>query len=644
MAGIARVYAMALELIRHTDGRLDRQQLVRFMAAYQTVAPLTIGELWAWPSMVKLALIENLRRLADETLQGRDARLRADGYLAQIGGAGDAAPLPSLPEVLETAYVVRLLQRMREYGPLVSPVRAAAEKRLAAQGMTAEDSIRKEHQRQAAGQVSVANAITSLRLCSTLDWMQYFENVSLIEQVLQRDPAGVYGSMDFLSRDRYRQAVEELAQGTGEAQLRVALRTVESARQAAELKSGDDRAAHVGYHLIGKGRRDLETDVAYRPRLANRARRFLFTHATSVYLGSIGLVTAALLALAVAYVQAEGGARWAQAWTAALLLLPASEFSIALVQRLAAHFVPPRRLPRLDFQSGVPEDPRTMVVVPTLLTIVAGLVELLEHVEVLALGNVDPRIHFAILGYFADAPTAEMPADDELLDAARARVVDLNARLAQGRPAGLLFARVFAGLTGVDPYNTAVSDTYQVLFKEGIFTGKCLYAVDAFMAALEGRIPENALLSHDLFEGLHARAALVTDVEVVDDYPASVLAHARRQHRWTRGDWQILFWLFPLVPTPEGLERNRLPVISRWKIFDNLMRTLVAPATVALLALAWLVLPGDPLAWTLGVLAAIAFPLYPLAVPLGARPAPQQPLAVFLRILGEDVKTAGAQK
>src|SRR5881409_3960281 len=400
----------------------------------------------------------------------------------------------------------------------------------------------------------------------------------------------------------------------------------------------------------------------------------------------------------------------------------------------------------------------TMVVVPTLLTSVAGVAELLEHVEVLALGNVDPSIHFAILGDFADAPTAELPADDEILDAARAGVLDLNARLGQGRTdrfhlfhrarqwnpgegswigwerkrgkleefnrllrgakdtsfrlhvgdpevlasvrycltldsdtrlplhaarkligiiahplnrpsfdprlrrvtegygilqprvsvtmasaAGSLFARVYAGHTGVDPYTTAVSDTYQDLFKEGTFTGKGLYDVDAFMAALEGRIPENALLSHDLFEGLHARAALVTDVEVVDDYPASVLAHARRQHRWVRGDWQILFWLFPLVPTREGLERNRLPVISRWKIFDNLRRTLVAPATVALLALAWLVLPGDPLAWTLGVLAAIAFPLYPLAVRFGAGPAPQQPWGVFLRILSEDVKTAGAQ-
>ena len=758
LAGIARIYAMALELIRHTDGRLDRHQLVRFMTAYQTVAPLTIGELWAWPSVLKLALIENLRRLADETLEGRDARLKADRFLAQIGGAEAAVPLASLPEVLETAYVVRLLQRMREYGPLVSPVRAAVEERLATQHLTAEDAIRTEHQAQAAGQVSVANAITSLRLCSTLDWMLYFEHVSLVEQVLQRDPAGFYGKMDFLSRDRYRQAVEELAEATGEAQLRVALRSVESARQAAELKPAGDRAAHVGYHLIGRGRPDFETDVAYRPRLAGRVRRFLFPHATSVYLGSIGLLVAALLAPAVAYVRALGGAAWAQAWTVALLLLPASEFAIALVQRLAAHLVSPRRLPRLDFQAGVPEDARTMVVVPTLLTSVGGVAELLEHMEVLALGNADPRIHFAILSDFADASTAELPADDEILDAARAGVQDLNARHGQGRTdrfhlfhrvrqwnpgerswigwerkrgkleefnrllrgakdtsfrvhvgdpdvlpsvrycitldtdtqlplhaarkligiiahplnrplfdprlrrvtegygilqprvsvtmasaAGSLFARVYAGHTGVDPYTSAVSDTYQDLFREGTFTGKGLYDVDAFMAALEGRVPENALLSHDLFEGLHARAALVSDVEVVDDYPASVLAHARRQHRWARGDWQILFWLFPLVPTRRGLERNRLPVISRWKIFDNLRRTLVAPATVAFLALAWLVLPGDPLAWTVAVLAAIAFPLYPLAVRFGAGPAPQQPFGVFLRMLGEDARTAGAQ-
>ena len=122
--------------------------------------------------------------------------------------------------------------------------------------------------------------------------------------------------------------------------------------------------------------------------------------------------------------------------------------------------------------------------------------------------------------------------------------------------AGSLFARVYAGHTGVDPYTTAVSDTYQDLFGEGVFTGKGLYDVDAFRAAVDGRVPENALLSHDLFEGLHARTALVSDVEVVDDYPANVLAHARRQHRWVRGDWQILAWLLPDGPDARRASRR----------------------------------------------------------------------------------------
>src|SRR5206468_1654989 len=147
--------------------------------------------------------------------------------------------------------------------------------------------------------------------------------------------------------------------------------------------------------------------------------------------------------------------------------------------------------------------------------------------------------------------------------------------------AGSLFARTYAGHTGVDPYTTAVSDVYQDLFDEGIFTGKGLYDVDAFAAALEDRVPENALLSHDLFEGLYARTALVTDIEVVDDYPSSVLAHARRQHRWVRGDWQILSWLFPFVPSPAGLQRNRLPLVSRWKILDKYRRRLMAPYKVS---------------------------------------------------------------
>ncbi|HEY3160445.1 MAG TPA: hypothetical protein VGJ78_15880, partial [Vicinamibacterales bacterium] len=703
-AGHTRIYAMAVELVRHSDSRIDRQQLAVFVNSYQRVAPLTIGELWAWPSMLKLALIENLRRLAAETLESRRARLAADAYVSRAEReAGDPGRQgQTLPSGLDIASVVQLLHRVREYGLRLSSIRTAIEERLASQETTAEAAIRGEHQRQAAAQVSVANAITSLRLCSVLDWRQYFESVSLVEQVLQRDPAGAYGRMDFLSRDRQRQAVEELAPTSGEAQMRMALKAVECARQAVVRGSGEDRAAHVGYHLIDRGRRDLEADVAYRPPIAKRLRRLMFAHTTLVYLGPIAIITALLLAASAAYVRYEGGSPRAVVVTLLLLLIPAADVAIALAHRVIAWAVPPRRLPRLDFSDRIPDDARTMVVVPTMLTSTASVAALLEHVEVLALGNLDPRIHFAILGDFSDADSRELPDDASILAVAREGIEHLNRRfgpdhadrfflfhrtrrwnareqawmgwerkrgkieefnrLLRGasdtsfsvqvgelailpsvrycitldtdtrlprdaakelvgiishplnRPrfdarvgrvtegygilqprvsvtmasaAGSVFARTYAGHTGVDPYTTAVSDVYQDLFKEGIFTGKGLYDVDAFVASLEGRVPENALLSHDLFEGLYARTALVTDIEVVDDYPSSVLAHARRQHRWVRGDWQILWWLFPFVPSRTGLRRNRLPLVSRWKILDNLRRSLMAPVTVAVLLLGW---------------------------------------------------------
>ncbi|MGH2403032.1 MAG: GH36-type glycosyl hydrolase domain-containing protein [bacterium] len=750
--GMARVYAMALELIRHSDGRLDVQRLTRFVSSYQTVAPLTIGELWAWPTMLKVALIENLRRLAEELLESRAARISANEYFARLEAAPAEHAPTELPASLPPAYVVQFLERLREHGPRAAHLRETLEERLAALGMTPEDAIRAEHQKQATSQVSCGNSITSLRLCASLDWSRFFEQVSLVEQVLQRDPAGVYGKMDFASRDRYRQAIEELAEPTGEAQVRVALHCVERARLSTRAP-GSDRAMHVGHHLIGGGRRALEADVDFRPRALQRIRRFIFMHATPFYLGSITALTATGVALAMALAPGRSG----DALVAALTLSPASELAIALIQWLIVYLAPPRRLPRLDLRGGVPEEGRTIVIIPTLLTSVDRVRSLLTHLEVQALGNVDARIHFAIVSDFTDAPAEEMPGDREILAAARAGIEALNARYAQGegdrfylfhrarrwnpkenswmgwerkrgkieeltrllrggstgftlqvgdlsvlervrycivldsdtrlprdvaraligialhplqRPrfdltlgrvtegygvlqprvsvtmssaAGSLFSRVFAGHTGVDPYTTAVSDTYQDLFGEGIYTGKGLIDVDIFTLSLTGRMPENTVLSHDLLEGLYARTALVTDVEVVDDYPSDVLSHARRAHRWVRGDWQILLWLLPWTPTRLGFERNRLPLISRWKILDNLRRSLVAPSMVAFLIGAWLVLPGTPLGWTAAALAVMAFQVYrPLARLLAGRRA-RQPVRVFLHGIFDDVSAAIAQ-
>ncbi len=756
-AGMARVHAMAIEFIRHSDARFDLHRLTRFIIAYQTVAPLTLGELWAWPTMLKLSLIENLRRLTEEIMESREGEAEADRYFARFESIGARGPLPALPAALSNGFVVQLLQRVRELGPRVSELRVELERRLVEMGFSIDDAVRAEHQRQTMGHASMGNSITGLRLVCTIDWNRAVEQVSLMEQVLQRDPAGVYRRMDFASRDRYRQAVEELSEPTGEAQVRVALRAIESARQSTEKGPGD-AGTHIGYHLIGPGRLDFEVDVAYLPSFRNRIRRVIFANATAFYLGSIASLTLLGVAAAVAFAWNQGAVEALLPWVGLLALTPASQFAVSVVQRVVHRVAHPRRLARIELQNGLPEEAHTMVVVPTLLSSARNAKSLIEHLEVQALGNMDPRLHFALLTDFPDATAERQPEDEEILAAAVDGIQALNARHGNGgrdrfylfhrprrwnaregvwmgwerkrgkieefnsllrgatdtsfqvmvgdaailekiryvitldadtrlprdaarqligiilhplnRPyfdprlrrvtrgygilqprvsvtmasaAGSLFARVYADHTGVDPYTKAVSDAYQDLFNEGIFTGKGLYEVDAFMAALAGRVPENALLSHDLFEGIHARTALISDVEVVDDFPSSVLAHARRQRRWVRGDWQILFWLFPWVPARHGLERNRLPLISRWKILDNLRRSLVAPTMLALLASAWTWLPGAPWAWTLAAIAVIGFPVH-LQVLRGLRgPRPQQPTGVFLRDVWEELETAGAQ-
>ncbi len=758
LAGTARVYAMAVELLRYSDARLDAHRLNRFIHAFQTVAPLTIGELWAWPSMLKLALIEHLRRLSEEMLEGRAGRLEADRCFVDLESARAAGQRPPLPPFFHVAFVSQLLQRMREYGARAAGLRKLLEERLDAVGTTVEEAVRAEHQRQAMNNLSMGNSTTSLRVCATLDWNEYVEGVSLIEQILQRDPPDVYRRMDFSSRDRYRHAVEALADPTGEAQVRVALRAMESARQAAERSGVDSPAAHVGYHLIGGGRGELEHDVTHHPPALQQLKRLLFDNATPIYLGSVALLSGLAVAAAVTAAWAAQAPIWMCACVGALALIPASELAVALLHRVVHRLATPRALSRLDLRGGVPESARTMVIVPTLLTSRDGAQAQVDLLEVRALGNMDPRIHFALLTDFPDAAAEHLPGEDEILATAIAGIEALNARYAPGtadrfylfhrtrrwngsegvwmgwerkrgkidefnrvlrgardtsfteqvgapeilpdirycitldsdtrlprdaarqligviehplnRPrfdpelrrvvegygilqprvsvtapgaAGSLFARAYAGHTGVDPYTTAVSDTYQDLFGEGSFTGKGLYDVDAFTAALRGRVAENEMLSHDLFEGLFARCALVSDIEVVDDFPSSVLAHARRQHRWVRGDWQILAYLLPLVPAVHGFERNRLPLISRWKILDNLRRSLVAPSLLAWLASAWTWLPGSPPAWTLAALAVMGFPLVPPLVHLGRGPRPQQPVGAYLHDVRAELETAGAQ-
>jgi cyclic beta-1,2-glucan synthetase len=738
LEGYPRIYAIALSVIAHTDSRLDTETLKRFIRAYQQVAPLTIGELWAVAITLRLALVENLRRIATRVVAGREAREEADlmaDILLEMAGRQPEGLLQVFKgrlgkhSELDRAFVVQLTQRLRDQDPVVAPISDWLESQLKKRGQTTEQVVHTEHQRQAAAQVTVGNIITSMRLLSTLDWHDFFESVSLVDPALGQDPAGVYSRMTFATRDHYRHQIERISKRTRTPELDVAHEAVRLAEAARDPKAHAEATHHVGYYLIDEGVGELEKSFGYRLRLRERLRRAILSHPTLFYLGTLSLLTTLVISALLLIGYREGLGPILLSVLALLSLVPASDLALSVLNWDVTFLLPPRLLPSMETKAGIPLEAQTMVVVPTLLTSEATVKELLERLEVHYLANQDAHLYFALLGDYRDASIEELPEDSLILEAALAGVEELNARYragaeteparfhlfhrrrrwneSEGRwlgwerkrgkleefnrllrgardtsfivstaPPELLsavryvitldsdtqlprgaarrlvgqimhplnrpqydqerervvrgyailqprvsvtlesasrsrFARIFSGNTGIDPYTTAASDVYQDLFGEGSFTGKGLYDVDAFRRALEGRVPENSLLSHDLFEGLYARCALVTDVELLDDYPAHYDTFAQRQHRWTRGDWQIARWMGPSVPDAEGRRvRNRLPLISRWKIFDNLRRSLVAPSTLLWLAFAWALLPGSSALWTLFVLLVLAFPVY----------------------------------
>ena len=710
--GVPRVYALAEEVVRQTDGQVDRETITRFLDAYQEQVPLDIGELWAMPLMIRIAIIERVRRLAEMV----DARLRereaADFWANRLltGARRDPerlffvlAELSRVRPQPSDTFASQLTVNLHDEDAALVPIQSWLERTL---NKPLADIILQEQGRQAATQVSIGNVITTLRQLSRLDWRAVFEHLSLVERALGDDPAGVYRSMDFDTRDRYRAAVEELARGSEATELEVARQAVALADANAEGDPGTEHLRHVGTYLIDSGRPELVAAVAAKESRHRRRLRWIYGHHTTLYLGSIALSTL-LLTVPVAAALARSRAPW-EAWAVVLLvaLLPASQLAIQIVNYWVTRLLPPRVLAKMSFaDGGIPDAFRTLVVVPMLLVDETTLSDEVEKLEVRYLANPDDNLQFGLLADYRDCDQKQTEGDARLLDHAvraieglnqqygadrfylfvrdrewceteqkyigwerkRGKLEELNA-LISGEPvrggAGIVrvgdadqlmnirfvitldsdtqlprdtarhlvetlahplnrprrgatygelgpativqprvstslpsamatpFSRLFTDPVGTDPYTRAVSDVYQDLSGEGSYIGKGIYDPRVFHRALGGRFRDETLLSHDLIEGAHVRTALASDIELLDEFPPDYVTYTRRQHRWIRGDWQIAEWFLPWVPAPDGgRTRNTLSLLNRWKVFDNLRRSLVPAASVAFLVASWLVSP-----------------------------------------------------
>ena len=628
---------------------------------------------------------------------------------------------------LSSAFAVQLVHRLRDQDPKITPALLWLEQELNEHETSSEQLLQEEHQRQGASNVTVRNIITSMRLMSDVDWAEFFESVSLVDDALASSPD--FAAMDFATRNLYRNAIEEMGRGSKLTELEIAQRVLAAAAAASNPRERDP-----GFHLIAEGRRRLERAIDFHASWRDWPSRIAFTVGARDYVAAIAVTSALILSVPISMLQ-FAGMSGGMLWLLGLLgAIPAIDIAVALINRAVTRGVGASRLPGLALREGVPEELRTLLAMPVMLSSRAAVEEHLHRLEIHYLASPDDQLHFALLSDWSDANTEHTATDDALVDIAvlgiarlnrrygpaaggerflllhrrrmwceseqrwmgwerkRGKLQELNrllrgatdttyitsagrspwvpdgvryvltldadTRLPRETPRRLigkmahplnrphfdahlgrvvegyailqprvafslpmsseatLFQRAFSGAAGVDPYAAAVSDVYQDLLGEGSFAGKGIYDIDAFEAALGGRVPESTLLSHDLFEGIYARAGLASDVEVVEDFPSRYDVASLRQHRWVRGDWQLLPWIFgrrDVGAQEHGRGHGRMPLIGLWKMLDNLRRSLSAPASLAALLVGWTLPANIALPWFAFILLALGLPtLLPL--------------------------------
>ena len=735
--GLPRVYHVASKMVSESGGSLEPEIIRKFLVAFQAITPLDIGELWALPLMLRLQLLECLRTLAIQVEQQQSQSEEADFWANRlITAARHSSPrlLRMMEELVErhpepTAHFSsELMAHLYDEEAALPLVSGWLERSLRAPLL---EVMQQEHRRQAVQQTALADVINSCRLLAQMAWPEFFESVSWAESELAADPAGVYARLDFETGDRYRTAVEEIARWSKRSEQEIIDQTLSLAK-AAE----DEVARHVGYYLIDVGRLALERASGAWVPLAERSRRWLRAHAAGAYFGSVLVLAVTMVAAPLLFI-AGSVSGVTLGLLGLLLLLPASDLAVLAVNYFVTSVLLPQVLPKMSFKKeGIPDDCRTLVVVPTLLTTADAIQSELNRLEIRYLGNTDANLRFALLTDFADAPRQSMPEDTEYIDIVARGIEELNRRHGPGRfflfhrgrswseseqrwigwerkrgklerlnrfligesapelegflcagdrtplegirfvitldadtqllrgaarrmietlahplnqarlspdgrrvirgytiiqpsvsatlPSAMAtwFSRIFADPRGIDPYTHAVSDIYQDLVGEGSYHGKGIYELQTFHRLLSGRFPTAHLLSHDLLEGSYVRVGLATDIELLDVFPSSYIAWWNRQHRWIRGDWQIIDWLKPRVPVGGGrVERNPLSAFNRWKIFDNLRRSLVPPATVALLLGGWFLTPA-PLLWSGIIVGLMLWPVLDSLLALLFHPPP----------------------
>ncbi|MBU3227179.1 GH36-type glycosyl hydrolase domain-containing protein [Clostridium algidicarnis] len=705
-----RVYYITKTFVDYFDNNVNRDNIEDFLISYESYNHLSMGELWSFPLMLRMVLIESISKDSSIINKIYNERRRADIIIDKLILAYTEDRLKDYLEILKhkdipysDTFINKLVKSVKDNGLDQEEIYLWIEEKYGVSKENIGLISRRESIEEANLNSFMGNAIISLKNIESKDWKCTFEKISYVEKTLSKDPLHVYTSMDFSSRDYYRHELEKIARKVKVDESQVVDKVLElsekSNLQLKEVKDKEIYKCHVGYYIIDKGARELKECFINKNSAMNKLSSFLEMNKFILYISFIISMIAISQYLILYNFRLKDLDIKIYKYVLGFMvfIIPLSEIVISIFHWIIIKYTPPKFVPKIEFKESIPKEYKTMVVIPTLINNETRGTDLIKDLEVYYLASRMEGLCFGVLGDFKDSKTKEDPKDNVIIETMLKEIkrlnkkyskdedifyffnryrqynekedafigwerkrgklmefnyllrgdentsydvisgdisklqeikyvitLDADTKLPMGTAKGLIgamahvlnkpyvdaslkkvvrgyglmqpritvsiedsnrtiFSKIFSGETGIDTYTTAVSDVYQDLFYEGIFTGKGIYDVDVFNEMLMSAIPENTVLSHDLLEGSYVRCALVTDLQLVDGYPAYYNSSILRLHRWARGDFQLLPWIYKESP---------INSLSRWKIIDNLRRSLITPSIIILFLYALALEPG----------------------------------------------------
>ncbi len=669
MAGFVRVFALATEYVDITGGVVSEEGLTEFLKAYCEKTTLTLDELWSLEAVFSLVLARNIVTLACRRYETIRQSQRAEHAAERIANIQhlNREQLEEHINTDELQSVARFIMALQSKYDRPDALRWL-DSELARMDLSANDVLEFAGKMDSNCTFAIRNSITSLMNVNMLDWEGIFQNISRVDAILTKDPDGTYPKMDTKTKNIYRKRLKKRAS-------RLGIDETECAEDIIyEAKRG---ITHIGNILM--------KDYTQR----GFGAKFL-------YFAGVWLVFLLMWSLAMRFFDSSWGNGIPFALASILSVIPLYMLSVTVINCVATRLKRPTEFLRLNYEDGIPESARTVIITPALITDKEQAKALCESMEVNYIANRGKNLSFVLVGDYKDCDCEVMLEDEGIREYTaslirelnkkysseiffymqrkrlfnekhgrwfgwerkRGAVIQFNRFLQRGCQEGFYYAspgiekivgakyvitldsdtrlpfgsvnalvgtidhpinrplldnelkrvvsgygilqprmettvpsanktrlaKIMAGNVGGEPYSSEVSEVYQDIFGEGSFAGKGIYDSRVFCTVIDGRFPENAILSHDMIEGGYLNAGYVSDVVLADDTPSSYIAFRKRTHRWMRGDWQLVKYLLPTVSDENG---NRIPNtlsgISKYKIFDNLLRTLLEPSLLLLL-------------------------------------------------------------